>query len=196
MPVTRMRDIVGKKCDVEGCSNWATHFYGCSAICCECHAGKGNEIVPQDEMAFVNEYFGKHGDTPSYLLTLRVMRERRAAKEKGLEVTAKAQISECASASAADELQTIYSMLHDKVVADDPAASVKRLKDFLGVRMRELGIPVEDREELAVAEPDRGWVIVDFYSRELATTMIYDDLKEAQADASEIDNGIVIQIEW
>ena len=37
MPVTRWHEIAGEKCNQ--CGKWATHWYGLTALCCECHGG-------------------------------------------------------------------------------------------------------------------------------------------------------------
>lgn len=49
MPMTPWEDIVGEKCSQ--CGGYATHWYGYSPLCCDCHGGK---IISQEEAKIVH----------------------------------------------------------------------------------------------------------------------------------------------
>lgn len=65
MPVTPFKDVVGRRCEMEGCTNWATHIYGTWFICCDCHAGPEDGLVSNDDMDFVNTFYQTTGHIPN-----------------------------------------------------------------------------------------------------------------------------------
>jgi hypothetical protein len=38
MPMSSWEDVAGKTCEI--CGNPATHYYGWTLICCDCHVGE------------------------------------------------------------------------------------------------------------------------------------------------------------
>ena len=57
MPCTLWEDIAGKKCS---CGNYATHYYGSEAICCQCHGG--NLVTPEEAKREVERILLKEDD--------------------------------------------------------------------------------------------------------------------------------------
>ena len=62
MVATPWEAVMGRHC--ECCeTNYATHIYGVTYLCCECHAGE-NGLVPAAEATRIQQYFAKHGELP------------------------------------------------------------------------------------------------------------------------------------
>lgn len=62
MPVTLWSDIPkGSKCEMENCTNYATHYYGSNLICCDCHMGANEGLISNLDAA--REYH----ENPNYL---------------------------------------------------------------------------------------------------------------------------------
>lgn len=79
MPATPWEDVIGHAC--ERCQeNYATHIYGNSYLCCECHAGD-DPFIPADIAALIHRHWAATKQAPPEALMDRWYRQHMERKD-------------------------------------------------------------------------------------------------------------------